>query len=191
MPRRHLARAKPGGCSGRHAGDPGGRTGRRRNAWGASRWPVGALRLTWPARSTPRDPPPRRLSGVDAGLSDCRPRAPWSLQSTVEARDGTPQLATTINRCSQMATVACRATFSSTDSPRSARPPSGSRAGHQCGQRDPRGGGADPVRLHLAEITRVSLLSGGEELALARRVECRDIAARRTLIEAGTLSLCH
>jgi RNA polymerase primary sigma factor len=41
------------------------------------------------------------------------------------------------------------------------------------------------VRLYLAEITRVSLLNADQEVALARRIERDDTAAKRTLIEAN------
>jgi RNA polymerase primary sigma factor len=41
------------------------------------------------------------------------------------------------------------------------------------------------VRRYLAEISRVSLLSADQEVALARRIERRDMAAKRALIEAN------
>ena len=41
------------------------------------------------------------------------------------------------------------------------------------------------MRRYLNEITRVSLLSADQERALARRIERRDMAAKRALIEAN------
>lgn len=44
---------------------------------------------------------------------------------------------------------------------------------------------ADPVHLYLREISRVALLTGAQEVALAKRIECHDLAAKRALIEAN------
>ena len=43
----------------------------------------------------------------------------------------------------------------------------------------------DPARLYLAEIGRVALLSAAQEVALARRIERHDMAAKRQMIEAN------
>ena len=44
---------------------------------------------------------------------------------------------------------------------------------------------SDPVRLYFLEMGKVPLLSAVEEVSLARRIERRDAAARRKLIEAN------
>jgi RNA polymerase primary sigma factor len=43
----------------------------------------------------------------------------------------------------------------------------------------------DPVRMYFREIGRVSLLTGAEEVALAKRIERHDAEAKRRLIEAN------
>jgi RNA polymerase primary sigma factor len=43
----------------------------------------------------------------------------------------------------------------------------------------------DPVRVYLREIGKVPLLTAEEEVALAKRIERRDMAAKRRLIEAN------
>jgi len=43
----------------------------------------------------------------------------------------------------------------------------------------------DPVRLYLKEIGKVPLLRAAEEIALARRVQARDLEAKRQLTEAN------
>ncbi len=45
--------------------------------------------------------------------------------------------------------------------------------------------GVDPVRAYLAQIDRHPLLSADQEVALARRIEGHDMAAKRTMIEAN------
>ena len=44
---------------------------------------------------------------------------------------------------------------------------------------------SDPVRLYFTAIGRVPLLTAQEEVCLARRIEHRDVAAQRKLIEAN------
>ena len=44
---------------------------------------------------------------------------------------------------------------------------------------------SDPVRLYLREIGRAPLLTADQEVSLARRIERRDAAAKRQLIEAN------
>ena len=43
----------------------------------------------------------------------------------------------------------------------------------------------DPVRMYLKEIGKVPLLSADQEVALAKRIERRDMAAKRKLIESN------
>ena len=43
----------------------------------------------------------------------------------------------------------------------------------------------DPVRMYFSEIGKVALLTAVEEVSLARRIERRDMAAKRALIEAN------
>ena len=43
----------------------------------------------------------------------------------------------------------------------------------------------DPVRMYFSEIAKVALLTAVEEVSLARRIERRDMAAKRQLIEAN------
>ena len=43
----------------------------------------------------------------------------------------------------------------------------------------------DPVRAYLSQIGRVALLSPAQEVALAKRIERHDMAAKRTMIEAN------
>ena len=43
----------------------------------------------------------------------------------------------------------------------------------------------DPVRVYLKEIGKVQLLTAAEEVALAKRIERRDMAAKRKLTEAN------
>ena len=45
--------------------------------------------------------------------------------------------------------------------------------------------GSDPVRTYLRQIGRVSLLTGAEEVALAKRIERHDAEAKQRLIEAN------
>ncbi len=44
---------------------------------------------------------------------------------------------------------------------------------------------SDPVRVYFSEMGKVRLLSAVEEVSLARRIECEDMAAKRQLIEAN------
>ena len=44
---------------------------------------------------------------------------------------------------------------------------------------------SDPVRAYLSQIGRVALLSAAQEVALAKRIERHDMAAKRTMIEAN------
>jgi RNA polymerase primary sigma factor len=44
---------------------------------------------------------------------------------------------------------------------------------------------SDPVRSYLSQIGRVALLSAAQEVALAKRIERRDMVAKRTMIEAN------
>ncbi len=44
---------------------------------------------------------------------------------------------------------------------------------------------SDPVRLYLREIGKVRLLTADEEIALARRIQARDLEAKRQLTEAN------
>ena len=48
-----------------------------------------------------------------------------------------------------------------------------------------RGRSSDPVRSYLAQIGRAPLLTAAQEVALAKRIERHDLAAKRTLIEAN------
>jgi RNA polymerase primary sigma factor len=43
----------------------------------------------------------------------------------------------------------------------------------------------DPVRRYFAEVGRIPLLSAAQEVSLAKRIERRDMAAKRQLIEAN------
>ena len=43
----------------------------------------------------------------------------------------------------------------------------------------------DPVRMYCREIGKVPLLTAAEEVALAQRIECHDMEAKRKLIEAN------
>ena len=45
--------------------------------------------------------------------------------------------------------------------------------------------GVDPLRTYLKEIAKVPLLSAEEEVSLARRIEDRDMEAKRTMVEAN------
>jgi RNA polymerase primary sigma factor len=47
------------------------------------------------------------------------------------------------------------------------------------------GQSSDPLRLYLTQIGKVPLLSGAQEVALARRIERHDMAAKAQLIEAN------
>ena len=44
---------------------------------------------------------------------------------------------------------------------------------------------SDPVRMYLRQIGRVSLLTGAEEVALAKRIERHDMEAKHRLVEAN------
>ena len=44
---------------------------------------------------------------------------------------------------------------------------------------------SDPLGLYLREIGRVPLLTASQEVSLARRIERRDMAAKRQLVEAN------
>ena len=46
-------------------------------------------------------------------------------------------------------------------------------------------GGADPVRMYLKEIGKVTLLTAEEEVDLAKRVREKDVEAKRRLTEAN------
>ena len=47
------------------------------------------------------------------------------------------------------------------------------------------GPSSDPVRSYLSQIGRVRVASAAQEVALAKRIERRDMAAKRTMIEAN------
>src|SRR5438445_4038827 len=47
------------------------------------------------------------------------------------------------------------------------------------------GGELDPLRLYLREIGKVPLLTAAQEVALAKRIERGDLAAKRQMIEAN------
>jgi RNA polymerase primary sigma factor len=47
------------------------------------------------------------------------------------------------------------------------------------------GQSSDPVRAYLSQIGHVALLSAAQEVALAKRIERHDMAAKRTMIEAN------
>ena len=81
---------------------------------------------------------------------------------------------------------ACRAAFPANGVPRFGHQVAGaSEPAAATGGRLSENAGLDPVRRYLTEITRVSLLSADQELALARRIERGDLAAKRALIEAN------
>jgi RNA polymerase primary sigma factor len=63
-------------------------------------------------------------------------------------------------------------------------PPAGDDGGSRTGMDSGRGSAADPVRTYLKEIGKVSLLSGAEEVALAKRIEAGlDAVARIAQLE--------
>ena len=49
----------------------------------------------------------------------------------------------------------------------------------------PKGSTGDPVRIYLMDIGKVSLLTGAQEVSLAKRIERHDMEAERALIEAN------
>ena len=114
------------------------------------------------------------------------PLLPRGLRSTSALRGATPHLGTTVSKGPQESGGACQAMLAATDALRSARP-SRRATERAAARRSGLGESAttDPVRRYLAEITRVSLLSADQELALARRIERGDMAAKRALIEAN------
>ena len=48
-----------------------------------------------------------------------------------------------------------------------------------------RGSSIDPLRTYFSQMTRTPLLMVAQEVALAKRIEAHDMAAKRALIEAN------
>ena len=117
---------------------------------------------------------------------DRRPHAPRGLRSNSELCGAGSQVGITVSKALQESGGACQSMLGRPDALRSARP--SSRAIERAAARRSGLGESattDPVRRYLAEITRVSLLSADQEVALARRIERGDLAAKRALIEAN------
>ena len=51
--------------------------------------------------------------------------------------------------------------------------------------RSPTSASSDPLRIYLTEIAKVPLLTADEEVALAKRIEHKDMAAKRRLVRAN------
>jgi hypothetical protein len=85
---RRLAQANSAGCRGRPTDDPHGRSGRRHNAWGTSRSPVGASNAPLGRLGRYHTLSPASVVSLPA-FPDRGPRAPWGLRSTAELRGAT------------------------------------------------------------------------------------------------------
>ena len=92
-----------------------------------------------------------------------------------ELRGARPQVGTTVSKASQESGGACQAMLARHGclAPCATKLPC-NRASRRQGSGLSESASIDPVRRYLAEITRVSLLSADQEVALARRIERGD-----------------